>query len=111
MTPRTGLGELEQLVLLALARLGDGAYGAAVRREIRERTRRSVSPGTIYPTLDRLERKGCVRSWSGEPTSERGGRSRRHYALTPVGLAELRKAWSEMTALAEGLEGLLDAGR
>lgn len=110
MGQRTGLGELEQLVLLALARLGDGAYGAGVRREIHARTGRSVSPGTIYPTLDRLERKGCVRSWSGEPTAERGGRSRRHYALMPAGLAELRKAWGEMAALAKGIEGLLDPG-
>jgi PadR family transcriptional regulator, regulatory protein PadR len=110
MTRRTGLGELEQLLLLALARLGEDAYGAAVRREIQARTGRSISPGTIYPTLDRLERKGCVRSWAGEPTAERGGRSRRHYALTPTGLAELRKSWGEVAALAKGLEGLLDPG-
>jgi DNA-binding PadR family transcriptional regulator len=105
---RTGLGELEQLVLLALLRLGRGAYGAALRREIHDRAGRSVSPGTIYPTLDRLERKGCVRSWMGEPTEERGGRARRHYALTAAGLAEVRKSWGEVSALAEGLDAVLN---
>jgi DNA-binding PadR family transcriptional regulator len=105
---RTGLGELEQLVLLALLRLGRGAYGASLRREILDRSGRSVSPGTIYPTLERLERKGCVRSWLGEPTEERGGRARRHYAMTPAGLSEIRKAWGEVAALAEGLDAVLD---
>lgn len=105
---RTGLGELEQLVLLALLRLGRGAYGAALRREIHDRTGRSVSPGTIYPTLDRLERKGWLQSWMGEPTEERGGRARRHYALTAAGLAEVRKSWAEVSSLAAGLDAVLN---
>jgi DNA-binding PadR family transcriptional regulator len=110
MTGRTNLGELEQLVLLALLRLGEGAYGVTIRQEIRERAGRSITPGTIYPTLDRLERKGYVRSWLGEPTAERGGRSRRHYTLKPAGLREVRRAWKQIAALTDGMETLLDPG-
>jgi PadR family transcriptional regulator, regulatory protein PadR len=102
------LGELEGLVLLTLLRLGTGAYGVEVRRELRERAGRDVSPGTIYPTLDRLERKGLVSSWMSEPVSERGGRSRRLYAIEPAGLKAARESWDEMRALTRGLESLLE---
>lgn len=106
---RPSLGDLERLVLLAIVRLGDGTYGAALRRELAERIGREVTPGTIYPTLDRLERKGLVRSWMGESTPERGGRARRHYALLPDGLAAAAQAWTDVTALAEGVEDRLRA--
>lgn len=102
------VGELGQLVLLAVLRLGEGAYGVTIRRELRERAGRSVTPGTIYPTLERLERNGWLRSWMGEGRPERGGRPRRHYALEPEGLAEIRRAWGELRGLAEGLEGVLE---
>lgn len=100
-------GELERLVLLGLMRLGEGTWGAEVARELEERIGREVGPGTIYPTLDRLERMGLVRSWMGEPTPERGGRARRHYALEPDGERAAALAWAEVVALAEGLEDRL----
>lgn len=96
------------MVLLALLRLGPDAYGVTIRAEIVQRTGRSITPGTIYPTLERLERKGWVTSRVGEPRAERGGRARRHFELTAVGLQALRDAWHQLSALAEGLEGALD---
>lgn len=112
MPPRTGsLGELELVVLLAVLRLGDEAYGAAIRDEIRRRTGRAVTPGAVYPTLDRLEAKGFVQSRMGDPQPERGGRARRHFTLTRVGSAELRRAWRQYAALARGLEADLAGGR
>jgi DNA-binding PadR family transcriptional regulator len=104
---RHNLGEFEQLVLLTLMRLGENAYGAAIRAEILARTGRSVTPGAIYPTLDRLEGRGLVTSHWGEPTGERGGRARRHFALTRAGIAEIRRAWQQTAALARGLEAFL----
>ncbi len=111
MPSRNSLGELELLVLLALFRLGEGAYGASVRDEIRQRTGRRVTPGAIYPTLDRLERKGLVRSYAGDPVPERGGRSKRHFVIERAGLRELRRAWGQYAALADGIERELEAGR
>jgi DNA-binding PadR family transcriptional regulator len=111
MPSRNSLGELELLVLLALLRLGEGAYGAGIRDEIRERTGRRVTPGAIYPTLDRLERKGLVRSYAGAPVPERGGRSKRHFVIERAGLAELRRTWGQYAALADGIERALRLGR
>lgn len=108
MPKRTGLGELEQLVLLAILRLGESAYGVPIEEEIRVRTGRSLSPGTLYPTLARLEEKGFVRSWMGDPTSERGGRAKRFFAVEAEGLRELRRAWQQFTSLGDGLEGILE---
>lgn len=104
---RTALGDLERLVLLAVVRLGDGAYGAEIQRELNDRTGRHTTPGTIYPTLDRLERKGLLRSWMGEATSERGGRSKRHYAVLPHGIEAAARAWEEVASLVEGCQGRL----
>ena len=98
------LGELEQIVLLTLVRLGDDAYGASIRREIQECTGRSLTPGTIYPTLDRLERKGLVRSYIGEATHERGGRAKRHYILKPAGLEAVRRSQEMLAALTAGVD-------
>ena len=111
MPSRNSLGELELIVLLALYRLGEGAYGASIRDEIYERTRRRITPGAIYPTLDRLERKGLVRSYEGDPVPERGGRAKRHFVIRRAGLLELRRAWGQYAALAAGLEDALEAGR
>ena len=111
MPSRNSLGELELVVLLALFRLGEGAYGASVRDEIRQRTGRRVTPGAIYPTLDRLERKGLVRLYAGDPVPERGGRSKRHFVIERAGLRELRRAWGQYAALADGVERELEAGR
>lgn len=101
---RNSLGELELLVLLALARLGDGAYGAAIRKEINERAGRKVTPGAIYPTLDRLEERGLIRSYVGEPEAAPGGRAKRHFVMRPPGKLELRRTWSQFATLAEGLD-------
>ena len=101
------LGEFEQLILLALLRLGPDAYGATVRREIEERAGREVSISAVYTTLERLERKGLVRSRIGTPTPERGGRRRRHFELLPLGARSLRDAYRALTGMTAGIEGRL----
>lgn len=111
MTSRNSLGELELVVLLALMRAGEGAYGAAIREEIASTTGRDVTPGAIYPTLDRLEQRGLVRSYMGEPTAERGGRAKRHFVLLKPGLEEVRRAWRQYSTLTKGLESALGKGR
>jgi len=98
------LGEFEQLVLIAIVRLEADAYGATIRREIESRTGRRLSISAVYTTLERLEHKGCVRSWIGEPTAERGGRRRKHFALQPSGARALRSAYRAYTGMAAGLE-------
>src|SRR5438093_13239717 len=98
------LGEFEQLILLALMRLGPDAYGATVSREIAEHAGREVSISAVYTTLDRLERKGLVRSRIGAPTPERGGRRRRHFELLPLGSRSLRDAYGALTGMTAGIE-------
>lgn len=83
------LGDLEELVLLCVRRLGTKADGAAVRAELAEVAGRKVSVSTAYVTLMRLEEKGYARSWMGEPSPERGGKARRLFDLTPAGAAAL----------------------
>ena len=84
------LGDLEELVLLAVMRLGEEAHGGTIRGALKRLARRSTSISTIYVTLTRLEEKGYARSWKGEPTAERGGKAKRHYAVTPAGIEVLR---------------------
>ena len=103
------LGEFEQLVLMAVVRLEADAYGAIIRRDIEERTSRRLAISAVYTTLERLEQKGLVRSWVGEPTAERGGRRRKHFALKPAGARALRAAYSAYTGMAAGLERRLKA--
>jgi PadR family transcriptional regulator len=103
------LGDFEQLVLLGVLRLDRDTYGAAIRQEIHERSGRDVSINAVYTTLDRLEAKGFLRSRTGEPTPQRGGRRRKFYALTAGGVAALRQAYRAFTAMADGLERQLDA--
>ncbi len=102
------LGDFEQLVLMGVLRLGDTAYGAAIRQEIHARSGRDVSISAVYTTLDRLDGKGFVNSRVGAPTAERGGRRRRFYALRPAGTAALRQAYRAITAMATGLEARLE---
>jgi PadR family transcriptional regulator, regulatory protein PadR len=102
------LGDFEQLVLFGVMRLEDGAYGAAIRQEIHARSGRDVSINAVYTTLDRLESKGLLKSWTGEPTAQRGGRRRKFYALKPAGTAALRQAYHAFNAMADGLEGRLE---
>lgn len=99
------LGELEQLVLLALMRLGEGAYGVSVQRELEERTGRSPSFATVYTTLGRLEAKGLVESAVGDPTPERGGRAKRTFVVTGSGRAALKQSLNELRAMTQGLGG------
>ena len=106
---QSALGDFEQLVLFGVMRLEDGAYGAAIRQEIHARSGRDVSINAVYTTLDRLESKGLLKSWTGEPTAQRGGRRRKFYALTPAGTAALRQAYQAFSAMSDGLEGRLDA--
>ena len=99
--PPDPLGEFEQLVLLALLRLGERAYGVAISNEIAERTGRDVSLGAAYKTLDRLEAKGYVSTSVGEPTAERGGRRKKFFHLAPAGSRALKhalRALDRMTA-------------
>ena len=102
------LGDFEQLILLGVLRLKDNAYGAAIRQAIADRSGRDVSINAVYTTLDRLERKGLLHSWDGEPTPQRGGRRRKFYALKPAGLAAIRLAYHTFTSMADGLEGRLE---
>jgi DNA-binding PadR family transcriptional regulator len=97
------LGEFEQLVLLALARLGDAAYGVTIRATLVERTKRKPSFGAIYSTLRRLEGKGLVRSFTGEPEAVRGGRAKKYGVLTSRGRAALREAHAAVVRMAEGI--------
>ena len=102
------IGEFEQLVLLALVRLGNGAYGASIRREIKERTKRDVPIGSVYVTLARLERKKMVVSYVGLPSHERGGRRRKHYLLNEPGEHALGRAYRAILAMAQGMEKTLE---
>ena len=101
------LGEFEQVVLLAILRLGDNAYAVSVREEILQRTGRDVSRGSVYITLDRLETKGFLRSRLADPTPERGGRAKRFYELRPRAVDALKESRRALVALWRGLERVL----
>jgi DNA-binding PadR family transcriptional regulator len=97
------LGRFEHFLLLALVRLGDDAYGMTIRRELAEHTGREVAVGAIYTALARLERRGLVQSWLGEPTQERGGRAKRHYRVLAAGKRALAKAEAVLNGLSQTL--------
>ncbi len=103
------LGEFEQLILLAMLRLGDDAYGVTIQDSIQSRTRRDVSIGSVYTTLDRLERKGYVSSRMGDPTPERGGRRKKLYQLEADGARALTHACRAVLNMMEGVESELEA--
>ena len=103
------LGEFEQLVLLALVRLRDNAYGMTIRRELEERAeRKNVSIGSVYATLDRLEEKGFVESRAGESTPERGGRAKRYFKITAPGFTALNESKRRLVRMWQGMR-LADA--
>ena len=104
------LGEFEQLVLLAVARLGEESYGVTVRREIEETADRPVSIGAVYRTLDRLEEKGFVSSWTGEPTAVRGGRAKRHFRLEEAGARALEASREMLARMWEDVELRTEGG-
>lgn len=110
MSGREHLGEFEHIVLLAILRLGDEAYGVPIRQDIERRTGRALTVGALYRTLDRLEDKGYVSSAFSDPTPERGGRSKRYFRIKPLGLRTLRASRDALTAMWEGLEPLVQRG-
>src|ERR1700675_3942847 len=104
MAGRDYLGEFEHMIVLALLRLEDRAYGVTVRQEIEFRTKREVSIGAVYATLDRLESKGYVKSHRGDPTPERGGRAKRFFHVTPKGLTAVNRTQRALQKMTEGLD-------
>jgi DNA-binding PadR family transcriptional regulator len=96
-------GEFEMLVLLAVLRLGTGAYGVTVRDELENETSRTLTLGTIYKTLGRLETKGHLRSRTSEPTAERGGRRKKLYEVSSSGLVAVRQSLGDLRRLADGV--------
>ena len=103
MSGRDYLGEFEHIVLLALLRLDKQAYGVTVRREIQGRISREVSIGAVYATLDRLQDKGYVSSYHGDPTPERGGRSKRFFRVTAKGMAAVSRTHHALERMTEGI--------
>ncbi len=97
------LGSLEHIVLLALVRVEANAYGMTIRREIEERTGRNLSIGAVYATLDRLESKGFVSSFLGEPTAERGGRAKRLFRIEAEGNQALQTSQDAIRRMTLGL--------
>lgn len=97
------LGSLEQLLMLATARLGDEAHGLAIRRELERSMDRTVSPGAVYTTMDRLARHGLVAGRISDETPETGGRPRKFYRLTPRGARVLAENYERLTKLGRGM--------
>jgi PadR family transcriptional regulator len=103
MSPRSYLNSFELMVLLAVLRLGEDAYGVTISREIEAEGGRQVALGSVYATLDRLEGKGLVTSAIGDSTPERGGRAKRYFHVTRQGLREARQTQRALTRLWKGL--------
>jgi len=97
------LGEFEYLLLTAAARLGDDAYGAAIREEIETATGRRCSIGALYTTLDRLEKKGLLKTWMGEATPQRGGRAKRMVSVTTKGVQASTAFYNAVTRVSRGV--------
>jgi PadR family transcriptional regulator, regulatory protein PadR len=107
MAPRSFLGELEEMVLLAALRLGDDAYGASILRELEGEAGRDVSRGSVYVAIDRLESKGLAETYAGETTPGRRGRPRRMLRVTEKGLEALRRSHEVRSRLRQGIEEAL----
>ena len=97
------VGEFEYLLLTAAARLGDGAYGAAMRQEIEDAIGRRCSIGALYTTLDRLQAKGFIKTWMGEPTPQRGGRPKRMVRITAKGIETAGEFYAAVTRVSRGV--------
>ena len=106
MSLTLNLGEFEQLILLAILRLGDEAYGVTIRAELSERAGRTVAPGALYTALERLEAKGLIVSRMGDPTPQRGGRSKRFVTVTATGIEALSRARQAYERMLDGLKVL-----
>ncbi len=109
--PREGLGEFEQVVLLAVIHLKDHVYGVPIVDEIERRTGREVARAAVYITLRRLEEKGLVSSWMSEPTGAPGGKARRCVEVTPSGRRALRDARAFLNLMWQGADRKLKADR
>lgn len=105
---RESIGEFEQLVMLAILRLGDEAYGIPIVDEIKHQTGRKVLRPAVYVALRRLEEKGLVGSWKGEATPERGGRARRYFRVEPEGLERLRESRRVLLNMWAGAQAVLN---
>ena len=105
---RESVGEFEHLILLAILRLKDEAYGGSILEELTEHTDRTVLRPAVYNALRRLEAKGLISSRLGEPTPERGGRAKRFLSLEPAGLAALRDSRQTLLSMWDGLDDVLD---
>lgn len=110
MAGRFNLGTFDLMILLALMRVGDDAYGVPIAREIEETSGRMVALATLYATLARLEKNGLVSSRLGEPTAERGGRAKKYFRVTARGLGEVRNAQRVFTSLWSGIPKLKGGG-
>ena len=104
MAAPINLGEFEQLVLLAILRLREDAYGVTIRAELADRTGRNVAPGALYTALERLESKGLISSRMSDPTPQRGGRAKRHVTVTAAGVEALTRAVEAYERLLDGLD-------
>jgi PadR family transcriptional regulator PadR len=102
------LGELEQIVLLAVLRVGEHAYAMPILEQIEAQTGRKIARGALYTALDRLEVKGCLRSRVGDPLPERGGRARRYFTVTPAAVRALRQTKRSLMRLWRGLDSVLE---
>lgn len=97
------LGEFEYLLIIAAARLGDDAYGAAIREEIAATTGRTCSIGALYTTVDRLQKKGLLKTWMGEATPQRGGRAKRMVRITPKGMQAATDFYDAVKRVSRGV--------
>jgi PadR family transcriptional regulator, regulatory protein PadR len=106
MSRRSWLGELELMVVLAVIRLGEDAYGVPIARELEAQGGRQVAFGSVYAALERLEEKGLVTSALAEPTQDRGGRAKRYFQATEKGIREVRETQRVLAGLWKGLPEL-----
>lgn len=97
-------GEFEMLLMLAVLRLGSDAYGVTIREELENETSRTLTLGTVYKTLGRLQEKGHLSSRASAPTAERGGRRKKLYELSPSGLAAVQRSLQDLRSLTHGLD-------
>jgi PadR family transcriptional regulator, regulatory protein PadR len=105
------LGEFEYLLITAAAGLGDKAYGAAIREEIEAATGRKCSIGALYTTIERLETKGLLKTWMGDATPERGGRSKRMVRVTPKGVQAAKTFYDAVMRVSRGASWVANRSR
>jgi PadR family transcriptional regulator PadR len=96
------LGEFEYLLITAAAALGEEAYGAAIREELKASAVRSCSIGALYTTIDRLETKGLLKTWMGNATAQRGGRAKRMVRVTPKGVQAAKEFYETVERVSRG---------